>query len=68
MWAGKRDHDWSQTAELWALQANCNRDPAKRSKAYSARDLCPWLPEPPKKSQPLERITPREISLMLFGK
>ena len=41
MYEGRRLHDWAQTANLMALLANCNRDPAKKRTPFSLADFLP---------------------------
>lgn len=53
MGEGKREHDAALFGELWALIANCHRDPKKRPRPFEARDLFPFLPRPVKKKQVL---------------
>lgn len=43
MWAyeAKRQHDWSQSAELMTLLANCHRNPKKQRRAFRLTDFLP---------------------------
>ncbi len=42
---------WTRTASLMALIANCNRDPKRRSKAFTPNDFNPYAPPPPVKTK-----------------
>lgn len=42
MQRGRAKLEWDQTAILWALHANTNRDPEKKSEPFLPSDIHPY--------------------------